>query len=159
VTLLPDQIQRLQFLYRVVGRESEHLAGTAQRLFAQAFTLERAAQLQSDAVLAEQVEAFASRFARLQDTLGDKLLPALLAATQERVGTQIDNLDRAERLGWLPSTDQWIAMRRLRNQMVHEYIEDMLILADALETAKSLVPTLLQVTRQLRLEVERRGWA
>jgi hypothetical protein len=49
-------------------------------------------------------------------------------------------------------------MRRLRNQMVHEYIEDMLILADALETANKLVPTLLQVAQRLRQEVERRGW-
>lgn len=159
MTLLPEQLLRLQFLHRVVGRESEHLAGSAQRLFAQTFTPQRAAQLPTDTALAKQVVAFASRFARLQDTLGDKLLPALLAATQEHVGTHIDNLDRAERLGWLPSADQWIAMRRLRNQMVHEYIEDPVILADALMTAHSLLPALLQVAQRLLQEAEQRGWA
>lgn len=156
--LLPEQKQRLQFLARVIRRECQHLTGTAQRLFSQPFTLERARQLQADASLAEQVEAFASRFARLQDTLGDKLLPALLAAAQERVSTNVDNLDRAERLGWLPSTEQWIAMRRLRNQMVHEYIEDLTILASALENANSLLPTLLAVADRFLQEMDQRGW-
>lgn len=40
-------------------------------------------------------------FWRLQDTIGDKLIPALLRALGEPQGAVIDNLDRAERLGWL----------------------------------------------------------
>ena len=51
------------------------------------------------------MEAFVGRFGRLQDTLGDKLLPAYLAAEGEFPGTALDNLDRAERLGLLPSAD------------------------------------------------------
>jgi len=37
-------------------------------------------------VLAERLDAFAARFARLQDTAGDKLLPALLTWLGEPVG-------------------------------------------------------------------------
>ncbi|MBP7485011.1 MAG: hypothetical protein KA781_06860 [Aquabacterium sp.] len=98
MNLLPEQAARLQFLLRVVQRECDHLRGTTSRLFVVPFTPARVSQLLTDAALAEQVEAFVSRFARLQDTLGDKLLPAMLAAAQEHVGGQIDNLDRAQRL-------------------------------------------------------------
>ncbi|WP_018716289.1 hypothetical protein [Arhodomonas aquaeolei] len=52
------------------------------------------------------MEAFVSRFAHLQDTLGDKLLPAYLAALGERKGALLDNLDRAERLELVPSADE-----------------------------------------------------
>lgn len=61
------------------------------------------------------------RFARLLDTVGDKLLPVLLTALGEASAEAIDNLDRAEHLGFIVSTDEWMTLRILRNQMVHEY--------------------------------------
>ncbi len=153
------QIQRLRFLARVVQRERKHLLATDRRVFAQAFTTERAVALDADIEQAERVEAFASRFARLQDTLGDKLIPALLRALGESVGAAIDNLDRAERLGWLASADQWLVVRRLRNQMVHEYIEDPAILASALQAAHEQVPMLVTAAAALLAEIDARGWA
>jgi len=69
------------------------------------------------------VDAFVARFGRLQDTLGDKLLPAWLAAHGEKTATFIENLDRAEQLGLVEDAQAWIDMRRLRNQMIHEYVE------------------------------------
>lgn len=80
-------------------------------------------RLETDPDLAERVEAFVGRFGRLQDTVGDKLLPLLLTALGEKTGAAIDNLDRAERLRLVHSTDEWINMRNLRNQMVHEYTD------------------------------------
>ena len=77
---------------RVVQREQEHLTTTDQRVFSRPFTPER-------------VEAFVSRFGRLQDTLGDKLLPVYLEAVGEHTGAVIDNLDRAEKLQLIPSAD------------------------------------------------------
>ncbi|WP_157267757.1 hypothetical protein [Azohydromonas aeria] len=71
--------ERLLFLARVVEREARYLADTDGRLFELPMTLDRAATLPQDSLLAERVDAFVARFARLQDTLGDKLLPALLA--------------------------------------------------------------------------------
>ncbi len=122
MTLDATLAERLRFLIRVVRKESRHLQTTDQRLFAVPFTPQRAAQLDADADLAERVEAFASRYGRLQDTLGDKLLPLILLALGEKPGAGIDNLDRAERLGLLSSADEWMAMRKIRNQMVHDYI-------------------------------------
>lgn len=67
-------------------------------------------------------------------------------------------MDRAERLGFLASADQWLAIRRLRNQMVHEYIEDPVILASALKAAHEKVDMLVATSDALLGEIERRGW-
>ncbi len=75
----------------------------------------------------------------MQDTLGDKLLPVWLKLLGEPLGAVVDNLDKAEKLGILTSADDWLEYRQLRNQMVHEYIEDMTILAQALQTANQKV--------------------
>jgi hypothetical protein len=149
---------RLAFLFRVVGREAAHLRSSDGRVFARPMTPERVAGLAADIDDSERIEAFVARFARLQDTLGDKLLPAVLLALGEPVGAAIDNLDRGERLGLLPSADQWIAARRLRNRMVHEYVEDPGLLAAALQQGHACVPLLLAVEAALRAEGRHRGW-
>ena len=155
---VPDRLSRLRFLVRVVAKECKHLAGTDERLFTEPFTAQRAVLLDTDSELAERAEAFVSRFGRLQDTLSDKLLPALLSALGEKPATVIDNLDRAERLGWVASVNDWTTLRALRNQMVHEYVEDPRVLANALEAAHGFVPTLLETARRMLDEAARRGW-
>ena len=99
------------------------------------------------------------RFGRLQDTVGDKLLPLLLAALGERTAAVIDNLDRAERLGLIDSADQWMTMRNLRNQMVHEYVEDPVVLISALQSGHAVVPTLIAAAGKMITEIEQRGLA
>ena len=149
---------RLQFLARVVRKECGHLAHTDQRLFETPFSMERARQLDSDPETAERVEAFVGRFGRLQDTLGDKLLPLILSALGETPAAMIDNLDKAERLGLVNSADDWLAMRKLRNQMVHEYVEDPGILASALQSGHGFVATLVAAADRMLGEIQARGW-
>lgn len=151
-------ILRLQFLARVVRKECKHLATTDQRLFGDLFSLEKVARLEEDPDLAERVEAFVGRFGRLQDTIGDKLLPLLLSALGEKPSAAIDNLDRAERLGLLGSADEWMVMRGLRNQMVHEYVEDPVMLSSALQTGHEFVPSLMATACKMIAEIEMRGW-
>lgn len=158
MTLNPKTALRLQFLTRVVQKECRHLISTDRRLFDMPFTVERARQLDINPELSERVEAFVGRFGRLQDTLGDKLLPLLLDALGEAPAAAIDNLDKAERLALITSADQWMTMRKLRNQMVHEYIEDLVILASALQTGHDFVPSLVSATNKLVAEIQRRGW-
>lgn len=105
------------------------------------------------------MEAFIGRFGRLQDTLGDKLLPMLLLAMGEKASAAVDNLDRAERLALVDSADDWMTMRKLRNQMIHEYVEDPVILISALQSGHSFVPVLIATASKMIAEIERRGWA
>lgn len=155
----PETQSKLRFLARVVRRASTHLKTTTGRLFTVPMTVERVQGMQTDEALAERVDAFVSRFGRLQDTLGDKLLPATLAALGEPPAAVIDRLDRAERLGLIPSTERWMAARQLRNLMIHDYVEDPAVLADALNTAWGEVPMLTDTAERLLAELTRRGWA
>ena len=135
--------EKLRFLAETVQAEARHLATTDGRLFAQAITAERVASLAIDIDLAERVDAFVARFGRLQDTVADKLLPALLDWLAEPVGPAIDNLSRAERLGWLASADTWLELRRMRNRMIHDGVRDAEELALALSRAHDTVPLLI----------------
>jgi hypothetical protein len=152
-------LERLRFLVKIVQRESLHLRATDARLFASPLTPERLQSMEADVVMAERLDAFVARFARLQDTVGDKFVPALLQALQEPIGAVIDNLDRAERLGWIASADAWIEARRLRNQMIHEYVDDLQVLASNLQAGHRYVPVLLETAQRLIDETARRGWA
>lgn len=84
---------RLTFLVRVVRKEINHLLVSQRVVFNPNFTIEDAQRLEADADLSIKVEAFSSRFARLQDTVGDKLIPLWLSALNEPVGAAIDNGD------------------------------------------------------------------
>lgn len=154
--LEPGLRARLQFLSRVVRKEAALLQQTDARLFAAQPLMDTLQSLETDAVLAERLDAFVSRFGRLQDTLADKFLPVLLDAMAESKGAAIDNLDRAEKLGWLDATDRWLEMRKLRNQMIHEYIEDRAVLANALQAGHDFVPTLLETAERFALAAQRR---
>jgi hypothetical protein len=140
---------RLQMLQETAKLELLHLQQTNQRLFAQPWSLEAMANKMLDIDFAERVDAFVARFGRLQDLLGDKYLPAWLRAVQEPVGTALENLDRAEKLGLVQSADAWISVRKLRNQLVHEYVGRMDILHDALFQANDQVSLLAFTADQL----------
>ncbi len=47
----------------------------------------------------------------------------------------------------------------LRNQMVHEYVEDLTVLTSALQTGHAFVPALIAVANRLMAEIDSRGWA
>ena len=153
--LAAAQLARLEFLARVTTRECAHLLDTDRRLFADLFTVEVAQKISADSILAERLDAFVSRFGRLQDTVGDKLIPALLVALAEPFGPVAENLDRAEKFGFIESADTWLESRKLRNQMVHEYIEDLTVLASALRSGHAFVPSLVSAARCCVIEAER----
>ena len=96
--------------------EADLLALTDGRLFALPMDARRAATLRQHVDLGERVDAFVARFGRLQDTLGDKLLPEILVWLGEPLGPAIDNVARAERLGWIADGQSWLEARQLRNR-------------------------------------------
>jgi hypothetical protein len=139
----------------VTHKECQYLLETDQRLFTGPMTIDLVQKIEMDPLLAERLDAFVSRFGRLQDNLGDKLLPQLLEAMAEPVGAVIENLDRAEKLGWLSSADTWLEIRKLRNQMVHEYIEDLAILSSALQAGHAYVPVLIDTAKRLTAQINK----
>ena len=160
MTIQPDADikARLRFLCRITLKEIDLLITTTDRLFPQKerVTADVLIQWIADTTLSERLDAFVTRYSRLQDTVGDKLLPALLSYLGEERGPALDNLDKAEKFGWLDSVDEWLAFRKLRNQMVHEYIEDRVLLADALNAGADFVPSMVRVAMNIVSEIERR---
>ena len=151
--LRPAPGEKLRFLAETVLAEVALLRITDARLFAIPMDAQRATTLRQDIDLAERVDAFVARFGRLQDTVGDKLLPGVLVWLAEPVGPAIDNLARAERLGWVGSAADWLECRQLRNFMIHECVRDMALLAAALTKGHLAVPLLDASARALADQV------
>ena len=108
----------------IVAKEGKHLTYSWNGLFNQTIDVEWVDSLEQNPRSAEQLEAFVSRFGRMQDTMADKLFPRWLLALAEMPGNQIETLNRAERLGVLTSTERWLEARNLRHRLVHEYLTD-----------------------------------
>jgi hypothetical protein len=96
-------------------------------------------------------ELFSNRFAKLQDAMATKLFPLVLeiAKEPEDLPAFIDKLNRLEKIGAIPSTHQWLAFRKIRNQFAHDYPEDSeqnaAVINLAYEQASELMTVLMQV--------------
>ena len=141
-TITTEQ-KRFLSLLEIVRREGDLLLKTDARLFVDVLDVAWVQRLESDEGVAERLEAFVSRFGRMQDTLGDKLLPSLLRSLAEKPGTALDNFNRAEKLGLLSSVVDWLDARNLRNKLTHEYLFDAEEFAIALNQAHSAVTLLV----------------
>ena len=144
-----DVVARLDHLRRVVIKECHYLTYTAEGLKRIDPQFRWLDAIEQNADLTERLDAFVSRFCRLQDTLGDKLLPSYLNMQLEPIGTVLDNLNRAEKLGLIASVADWIEARSLRNSLVHEYTEDVELLRQSILRALELTPMLETVTKNL----------
>ena len=153
-TLRRAPSEKLRFLAQIVRAEADLLSLTDGRLFTVPMDARRAATLREDIDLGERVDAFVARFGRLQDTLADKLLPEILSWLGEAVGPAIDNVARAERLGWISDGQAWFDARQLRNRMIHEYVRDPEVLAAALSAGHTAVALLVGSARTLTSLVE-----
>lgn len=146
-----DAQKRFWQIQRLIDKESAYLQDVTQRLFVQAIiTPEWIERLISIPEGRDCLEAFVGKFSRMQDTLIDKLLPHYLAAVGEKTGSALDNLNRADRLGLLSNPDQWLAMRHLRNRLVHEYVEEKADLAAALNLARGMADALQMAGQTIR---------
>ncbi len=70
-------------------------------------------------------ELYTSRFSKLQDFMGSSLFTAVLEAKGEQTEqmTFIDKLHKLEKLNLITSTEDWMSMRQIRNNLAHEYPE------------------------------------
>jgi len=134
----------------VVAREGRHLVYSWQGLFAQPVDASWVLGLDDRPELAERLEAFVSRFGRMQDTIADKLIPRWLSALAETPGSRIETLNRAERLGVVDDVERWLQARALRKRLVHEYMADADAFADDLMLAKEYSHLLVESFNRLR---------
>ena len=73
------------------------------------------------------LDQIAYRFAKLQDSMGAKVLPMILELAQEPISsyaTFSEKLNSLERIGAIPSAEEWKNLRAARNAVAHEYPDD-----------------------------------
>ena len=153
-----DSLRFLQ-LMQLVEKETLHLEQIIHRFFEdqETITLEWLQEKLQTANGIDQLESFSAKFSRLQDTLGDKVLPLFLKLSAEPIGTAIENLNRAEKLGLIVDTQQWLGARQLRNFLVHDYIEDLAILLESLEQARVMSVSLIKSVNAIKHYAQRIG--
>ncbi len=74
----------------------------------------------------EHIDQLLYRFTKLQDVLGARLFPALMGTLREDADsmTIFDVLAALEGAGAIPSQEEWLRLRELRNRIAHEYEYD-----------------------------------
>ena len=74
----------------------------------------------------ENVDQFIFRFSKLQDAMGERLFRCVLICLEEEVKNKpfLDLLNRLEQLGAVRNKEEWLLLRKLRNDLSHEYIND-----------------------------------
>ena len=98
------------------------------------------------------LDQFISRFAKLQDGMGAKLLPAVLEMTKEQgeLNAFLDKLNRLEKIGALPSVEEWLNMREMRNAFAHDYPDDSELQAVTLNRAFVAADRLVEILRHVK---------
>lgn len=81
--------------------------------------------LESNIELMRLTDQILFRFAKLQDAIGIRLIPATLSALKEPIEEwpMLDRLTRLEKLGYLNS-ESWLEWREIRNRLSHEYPDE-----------------------------------
>jgi hypothetical protein len=101
-----------------------------------------------DSATRRLLDQLAYRFMKLQDTLGERLLPGLLAVTLDPLPEEApfaQKLQRLERLGALPSVQAWKTLREVRNLLAHDYPDQPALQAAAWTRLRSAAHELVAV--------------
>jgi len=93
------------------------------------------------------LDQYIFRFSKLQDTMGVRLFPLTLEALAEPMNDKafIDILNRLEKLGIIHSTFDWIQLRKIRNDIAHEYPSSLIERIEGINTLFEKMDELKQI--------------
>jgi len=135
-------------------KEVSYLAYTQRTLFSLQIDLAWVQELKNRPDLAEKIDAFVSRFARLQDHIGEKLIPRFASLLGEAPKSFLDILSYAERMEWVEAAEEFIGARKLRNLLVHEYMDNAQLFLDALLSADRATHQLVGIVGRMRQQAQ-----
>ena len=150
IAYLPEHAENALFALELAERESSHLAYTHSTLFAQHIDLEWVIDIANNEDIAEKIDAFVGRFGRLQDHIGEKLIPRFARLMGEQRKSLLDVLAYAEKMQWLDSAEEFVGSRKLRNQLVHEYMTSPELFLEALLAADEASRLLMEIVSRIR---------
>jgi len=92
----------------------------------------------------EHIDQFIYRFTRLQDSMGKRLLPSLISYIDNDFSPKafLDILSRLEQLGIIENDIDWQFFRNLRNNLAHDYPDNIKIMIETLNLLFEELPRL-----------------
>ncbi len=157
LSYLPKHAEDARLALELAKKEMSHLSYTQRTLFVANIDIEWVQSLPEREDLSEKIDAFVGRFSRLQDHIGEKLIPRFASLLGESPKSLLDVLAYAEKMGWVRNAEEFIGARRLRNLLVHEYMADARLFLEALIAAKSATELLFGVVAAITAEATTRG--
>ena len=139
ITECDKHVQRMSYAY------------TKMALF-MPLDISRYQQLSDDEV--EHIDQFLFRFAKLQDAIGEKLFILMLEFLKEESPKSkpfIDTLNRLEQLGLLEDKNTWLELRKIRNNIAHQYEDESEQAAEALNTVYAAKKTLESIFKTIKI--------
>jgi len=103
------------------------------------------------------IDQFLFRFSKLQDSMGEKLFSTILFLLEEDFSKKpfIDILNRLEKMELLIRTE-WIKLRKIRNDVAHEYSYNIEELVDSLNDIFEVKDNLLNIYDNFYIYCENR---
>ena len=97
----------------------------------------------------ESLDALSSKFSRVSDIFTQKVLKTLIFVLREDAPTFLDRMNLCEKLGIIPSAEEIIAIRDLRNIIAHEYLSENLmeIYTEIIQLSDKLLKAILQTEK------------
>lgn len=98
-----------------------------------------------------KLDFYTNRFARLQDQLGQKVFPLVIKCL-EGIDEQIsfnDILYKLDKWEIIKDADQWAELRKIRNDISHEYPDDKEKMAEALNKSYEMRHLLLNCLKRI----------
>jgi len=151
---LPEHAEAALLALELAEKEASYLAYTQRTLFSLPIDLAWVQELKNRQDLAEKIDAFVSRFARLQDHIGEKLIPRFARLLGESPKTFLDILSYAERMEWVKAAEEFIGARKLRNLLVHEYMNNAQLFLEALLSADRATHQLIGIVSRMRQQAQ-----
>lgn len=154
---LPEHAENTLLALDLARKEVAHLTYTHRTLFAQPIDLDWVRSLAQREDLSEKIDAFVSRFGRLQDHIGEKLIPRFATLLGSTPKSLLDSLAYAERAGWVESAESFVSARKLRNLLVHEYMSEAELFLEALQTADEATHMLTNIVARIGQQAQTLG--
>lgn len=157
LTYLPAHAENALLALELAKKEVMHLAYTHRTLYAMPVSLEWVKALEKREDLAEKIDAFVGRFGRLQDHIGEKLIPRFAVLLGGTPKSLLDNLAYAEKMGWIENAEEFVGARKLRDLLVHEYMADAELFFQSLLAAEEATHMLINVVSRISQQAETLG--
>jgi len=101
----------------------------------------------------EHIDQFLFRFSKLRDAMGEKLFVSMLEFLQEENPKSkpfIDTLNRLEQIGLLEDKNTWLELRKLSNNIAHQYEDEPKQASEALNAIYAVKPILESIYQLIK---------